>query len=88
VISGTLDLSRLQLRFAWSTNLNRCVVQSVQSFQLALMVALITNIILLLIVVVGLLRLRSPGGGSFGLQRMLWNQVRWFLFPFAVALSS
>ena len=89
-MSDTLDISHLQLRFAWFTNPNRCSVQSVKSFQLTLIVALITNITLLLIVIAGLLRLRHSGGGSFGLQRVLWNQVRWFLrlFPFVVVLSS
>jgi hypothetical protein len=40
-----------------------------------------TDIILLLIMFVGLLRLRRHGGGTFGLARLLWKQVRWLLFP-------
>jgi len=74
----------IRLRFAWFTNPNRCPVQSVKSFQLTLIVALITNIILLLIVIAGLLRLRHSGGGSFGLQRVLWNQgIIWLLLAIA-----
>jgi len=70
----------IRLRFAWFTDPNRCLVQSVKSFQLSLIVALITNIVLLLTVIVGLLRLRYSGGGSFGLQRFLWNQgIVWLL---------
>jgi|SRR5712671_4254634 len=87
---GYFDLSRSQLRFTWFTEPPRCLVRSVKSFQLAVIGALITNIVLLLIVIVGLLRLRlrCTGGVSFGLQRFLWNQVRWFLFFFAEVLSS
>ncbi|KAH9964960.1 hypothetical protein BC827DRAFT_1374802 [Russula dissimulans] len=70
----------IRLRFAWFTDPKECLVQSVKSFQLSLIVALITNIVLLLTVIVGLLRLRYSGGGSFGLQRFLWNQgIVWFL---------
>jgi len=64
----------IRLRFRWITNPNRCVVQSVKSFQLTLIVTLVTNIVLLLIVITGLIPLRRSAGGSYGLQRMLWNQ--------------
>jgi len=74
----------IRLRFAWFPDPNRCLVQSVKSFQLALIVALITNIVLLLTVIVGLLRLRRSGGGSFGLQRFLWNQgIIWLVLAIA-----
>ena len=33
---------------------------------------------------IGLLRLRLEAGGTFGLRRLLWNQVRWWLFLLAV----
>jgi hypothetical protein len=33
---------------------------------------------------IGLLRLRLGAGGAFGLGRVLWNQVRWWLFSLAV----
>jgi len=70
----------IRLRFAWFTDSNECLVQSVKSFQLSLIAVLITNIVLLLTVIVGLFRLRCSGGGSFGLQRFLWNQgIVWLL---------
>ncbi|KAH9964958.1 hypothetical protein BC827DRAFT_902809 [Russula dissimulans] len=70
----------IRLRFAWFTDSRECLVQSVKSFQLSLIVALITNIVLLLTVIVGLLRLGCSVGGSFGLQRFLWNQgIVWLL---------
>jgi hypothetical protein len=36
---------------------------------------LITDIVLLLIVLIGLLRLLHDSGGSFAIGRLLWNQV-------------
>ena len=41
----------------------------------SIIASLITDIILLLIVLIGLLRLLHNGGGSFGLGRLLWKQV-------------
>ncbi len=35
----------------------------------------VTDIILLLIMLVGLLRLRHHGGSTFGLTHFLWKQV-------------
>ena len=39
-------------------------------------ISLITDVVLLLIMLTGLIRLRLRGGGAFALGRMLWNQVR------------
>jgi hypothetical protein len=36
---------------------------------------LVTDMFLLLIMLVGLLRLRRDGGGTFDLGRLLWKQV-------------
>ena len=36
-----------------------------------------TDIALILIMLVGLLRLRTGGGGWFDLGRLLWKQVSW-----------
>jgi hypothetical protein len=38
-------------------------------------VVLVTDIALLLIMLVGLFRLRREGGGTFGLSQFLWRQV-------------
>ena len=46
--------------------------------------ALITDVVLLLIMLIGLIRSRLRGGGVFALGRMLWKQVRWWLFSLAV----
>ena len=47
----------------------------------------VSDIALLLIMFVGLFRLRLRGGGTFGLARLLWKQVRWWL-SFATMLSA
>ena len=49
-----------------------------------MIVMLITDVVLLLTMFVGLLRLRRRGGGTFELGRLLWKQVRWWRFPLAV----
>jgi hypothetical protein len=41
----------------------------------SIIVALISDIVLLLIVLIGLLRLLHDGGGTFALGRLLWKQV-------------
>ena len=46
--------------------------------------SLLTDVVLLLIMLIGLLRLRLGAGGAFGLRRLLWNQVRWWSFFLAL----
>ena len=53
----------------------------------SIIVALVTDIVLLLLVLVGLLRLLHGSGGSFALGRLLWKQVGSERFRFAVVLS-
>jgi hypothetical protein len=38
---------------------------------------LVTDLVLLVTMFVGLLRLRRQGAGRFALGRLLWKQVRW-----------
>src|SRR5712671_6020528 len=47
---------------------------------------LINDVILLLTMLVGLLRLRHHGGGRFDLGRLLWKQVRWSRTSSAVCI--
>jgi hypothetical protein len=39
--------------------------------------AIVADMALLLIILAGLFVLRRNGGGTFGLARLLWRQVRW-----------
>ena len=50
--------------------------------------SLFSDLALLLIMLVGLLRMRREGSGAFALGRTLWKQVRWWPFPLAVVLPN
>jgi hypothetical protein len=47
-----------------------------ESIKISTIVALATDIGLILIMLLGLFRLRRRGGGIMALGRLLWNQVR------------
>lgn len=49
----------------------------IDSIQLDTIVTLVTDIVLLLIMLVGVFRLRRDGGGAMALGRLFWNQVGW-----------
>jgi hypothetical protein len=51
-----------------------------------IIVALVTDIVLLLVVLIGLFRLLRDSGGSFDLGRFLWKQVGWRRFLVAVVV--
>ncbi|KAI9455867.1 hypothetical protein F5148DRAFT_1369800 [Russula earlei] len=53
-----------------------CVVDNMESSKLNIIATLITDIGLLLIMLIGLLRIRRYGGVTFGLGRLLWRQVQ------------
>jgi hypothetical protein len=57
-------------------------VLNFESTKLATIGVLITDVVLFLIMLIGLLRLRlaSEAGGAFALGRFLWKQVRWWQF--------
>lgn len=48
-----------------------------RSIELALIVTLVVDVILLFTVLLGLFRMRRDGGGMFGLSQLLWKQVGW-----------
>ncbi|KAI0277121.1 hypothetical protein BGY98DRAFT_981948 [Russula aff. rugulosa BPL654] len=63
-------------RSAWNSVLQECIVVNTEKNKPSIVVTLITDVVLLLIVLIGLLRLFHDGGGSFALGRLLWKQVR------------
>jgi hypothetical protein len=69
----------------WSDESNSCVLTDPQSFKINLIVEIASDVVLLLIMLVGLLRLRLEIR-ELGLGRILWNQVRWWRFLLAVIL--
>ena len=57
------------------------------SIKLSTIVALATDISLILIMLLGLFRLRRHGGGIMALGRLLWNQVGLWHFFLGILLS-
>ena len=47
---------------------------------------IVADMALLLVILAGLFVLRRNGGGTFGLTRLLWRQVRWRFSPALVRL--
>lgn len=63
------------------------MVVNTQSNTASLISMAVTDIILLLIMIVGLLRLRFHGGGTFGLARLLLKQVWWLSTVVVIMLA-
>ena len=65
------------MRSEWVPALGLCVSPNIiSSLKLDLMTTLITDILLLLIMLIGLLRLGLHEPGVSGLGRLMWRQVR------------
>ena len=79
----------LQLRSDWDPAVPACIIFNSDSSKLNIIVTLITDIILLLTVLIGLLRLRREVSGTlaFGIGRLLWKQVGQRPFSSTVVLS-
>ena len=68
--------------------MDACEILNMQITKLSLIVTLATDIILLSVMFIGLLRLRLHKRGTFGLGRLLWRQVGYYwCFSFAVVSS-
>jgi len=74
-----------RIRAAWVLKARMCAVLNIESNKLNIIVTVITDITLLLIMLVGLLRLRRYGAGTFGLGRLLWKQGVIWLFLATIA---
>jgi hypothetical protein len=70
-----------RVRFVWIPEQLACVSSNVDGVKLTLIVTLITDFLLLVTVLAGLFRIRRCGGGSFGLEDLLWKQVQWMAAP-------
>ena len=58
------------------------------STKFTVVTALITDVLLLLIMLIGLLRTRLKAGGALSLGRILWKQVQWWQFLLPVILPN
>ena len=63
------------MRSTWDPVLQDCIVLDAEKNEPSIIASLITDIILLIIVLIGLLRLFNDCGGSFALGCLLWKQV-------------
>jgi hypothetical protein len=71
----------------WSREGDTCTILNFKSTEPAAIGSLVTDLSLLLIMLLGLLRLRVVSGGAFSMGRFLWKQVRWWQFSLAVTNS-
>jgi hypothetical protein len=77
----------MQLRATWSDEKRTCVLLNAETSKSNIISSLVTDIALLLIMLMGLLRSRiGSAGGAYGVGRVLRNQVRWWQFLLAVIL--
>ena|SRR5579863_5967688 len=70
------DLTHPQIRAAWAPAEGGCVTVNILSTKLTTITILITDITLLFIVLVGLLRLGFHESSVLGLGHLMWKQVR------------
>jgi hypothetical protein len=71
-------ISHPQIRSAWFSAQLGCARVKSPSSTFSYILTIIADMVLLLIILTGLLVLRLGGGGTFGLTRILWKQVRKF----------
>jgi len=69
-------LNCVQLRSEWLPGFDTCTLPNMERDKLAYIITFAIDLTLVLIMFLGLLRLRGRGGGMFGLARLLWKQVR------------
>ncbi|KAH9962350.1 hypothetical protein BC827DRAFT_213863 [Russula dissimulans] len=69
----------------WVSQGLSCGSPNIQSNKLAITAMPVTDITLLLIMLIGLLRLRHGGGGRFDLGQLLWKQGVIYLFVATIA---
>jgi len=76
-----------QVRSVWEPEVKTCIVTNVEICKVSIVSCLIADIILLLIMLAGLLRLRIHGSGSYELWNLLWKQVGHWQDSLAVLLT-
>jgi hypothetical protein len=75
IFDRALTVSLSQLRSTWVPEQQTCAETNLPSSKLNLIAIPSTDISLLLIMLVGLFRLRGEGMGMAGLGRVIWKQV-------------
>ena len=72
---GLPFLIHQQIRAEWVPAVRACGMTNVEACRDLSINQLVTDVILLLIMLAGLMRLRRGTGGSFYLRQLLWKQV-------------
>jgi len=70
----------VRIRSAYLETLNICMETNLQSLKLNILATLVSDILLLLIMLIGLLRMRYHERGAFSMGRLLWKQGLIWLF--------
>ncbi|KAF8487453.1 hypothetical protein DFH94DRAFT_27877 [Russula ochroleuca] len=79
----------IRMRATWSPEANSCILVNFDSTLPTIIVSFVSDIGLLLIMLIGLLRLRLKTGGAFVLGRFLWKQgLIWILIATASEAPS
>ncbi|KAH9954858.1 hypothetical protein BC827DRAFT_922722 [Russula dissimulans] len=79
-----MSCSLSMLRGEWSPTANACTLSNATSTKLNIVVSLSSDIVLLLIMLVGLLRWRLGEGGPSSMSRFLWTQCLLWLLLVAI----
>jgi hypothetical protein len=78
-----------RLRAIWSAETNACSLFNIDSSTPAIIGSLVSDLALLFIMLIGLLRLRREAGDAFALGRTLWKQgLIWLLFATVAEVPS
>ncbi|KAH9978391.1 hypothetical protein BJV74DRAFT_798427 [Russula compacta] len=88
LIQGVVRNIHLQPRSFWLPAQGTCATLNLQSCKPTVISVAVTDFILLLIMLLGLLRLRLDGGTLLGLGRILWKQVGPRQFSLGIAVSG
>jgi len=82
---GLLIQSVARIHASWIPEADTCVITDIHSTQLNMIATLITDIVLLLIMLIGLLRLGFNEPGVYGLGYLMWKQGLIWLFLATIA---
>jgi len=77
-----------QIRSTWVPANGSCTVLNIESNKATIISMFINDFFLLVVMLVGLLRMRVRCGGTFALRRLLCKQVRWRQFLHASGRGS
>ncbi len=77
---GSSGLIHPQIRSTWVPANGSCTVRNIESNKATIISMFINDFFLLVVMLVGLLRMRVRCGGTFALGRLLCKQVRWRQF--------